>query len=288
MKIALFGATGQVATEVQRQVPIGIELDVIGRDRADFLEPGAIAAIARTLAADAVINAVAYTAVDAAEDEAEIAHIINASAVETLAHNLSAIGVPLVHISTDYVFPGHGTSPWSPADAVGPLGAYGASKLAGENAIRQFAFRYAILRTSWVFSAHGNNFVKTMLRLGRERDRLTIVADQVGGPTPAAAIADACLTIAKALADGHTGGTYHFSGAPDVSWADFAREIFRQSGLNPEVVDIPSSEFPTKASRPLNSRLDCSSLEADFGIPRPDWRAALRDVLDELGASACA
>ena len=149
--------------------------------------------------------------------------------------------------------------------------------------MRGTQIRSVILRTSWVFSAHGGNFVKTMLRLGAERDSLTIVGDQIGGPTPAAAIADAAILIARALAQGHPGGTYHFAGAPDVSWADFAREIFRQAGLSVEVTDIPTSDYPTPAVRPLNSRLDCSSLSADFAIERPDWRSGLADVLKDLG-----
>ena len=194
--------------------------------------------------------------------------------------------MPFVHISTDYVFDGSGERPWQPDDATGPLGAYGRTKLAGENAVRAAGGTYAILRTSWVFSAHGANFVKTMLRLGAERDRLTIVGDQVGGPTPAADIAAACLTIAKALqADPGLSGTCHFSGAPDVSWADFARAIFADAGLSPEVVDIPTSAYPTPAKRPGNSRMDCSATMAAFGIDRPDWHAGLRAVLSELGAT---
>ncbi|MEM7752955.1 MAG: dTDP-4-dehydrorhamnose reductase [Pseudomonadota bacterium] len=282
MKIAVFGATGQVATEIQRRAPPHITLEVIGRQTADFASPENIANVTRALQTDAVINAAAYTAVDKAEDESGLAHTVNGLSVAAMATECATRALPLVHISTDYVFPGDGAEPWLPDATTGPLGTYGASKLAGEDAIRALTFPAAILRTSWVFSAHGNNFVKTMLRLGAERDRLTIVADQIGGPTPAADIADACFNIAERLIHGHKGGTYHFSGAPDVSWADFAREIFQQSGLNPDVVDIPSSEFPTKAVRPLNSRLDCSTLEADFGIKRPDWRNGLRDVLRNL------
>jgi dTDP-4-dehydrorhamnose reductase len=284
VRIALFGSTGQVATEVQRRLPSGATLEVIGRDRADFSDPRQVHDIARTLEADAIINAVAYTAVDKAESEADLARTINGQAVRALGEAAERTGTPLVHISTDYVFPGSGTAAWKPDDATGPLGAYGASKLDGERALGDTGVRHVILRTSWVFSAHGNNFVKTMLRLGAERDRLTIVNDQIGGPTPAADIADACLKIAAALADGHPGGSHHFSGAPDVSWADFAREIFRQSPGTPEIVDIPTSDFPLPAPRPLNSRLDCSTLHAEFGIKRPDWRAGLQDVLRELDA----
>ncbi len=277
--ILVYGKTGQVARELQRLAPDAIFL---GRDRADLTEPTRAAVHIAEIKPSVVINAAAYTAVDRAEDEPILAHTVNADAVGAMGQTCAGLNIPIVHISTDYVFPGDGVAPWSPSDQTDPIGAYGASKLAGEEALRESGARHVILRTSWVFSAHGNNFVKTMLRLGAERDRLTIVADQIGGPTPAADIAEACLTIAAALVNGREGGTYHFSGAPDVSWADFAREIFRQSRLNPEVADIPSSAYPTKAKRPLNSRLDCSTLEADFGITRPDWRAGLRDVLKEL------
>ncbi len=282
LRIALFGATGQVATEIQRRVPETVSLEVIGRDRADFAAPAGVRRAAEGVEADAVINAVAYTAVDKAETERDLATAVNGASVGQLGIACKEKAIPLVHISTDYVFPGTGGNPWRPQDATAPLGLYGASKLTGEEALQTSGARHVILRTSWVFSAHGHNFVKTMLRLGAERDRLTIVADQVGGPTPAAAIADACLAIAERLAQGQKGGTYHFSGAPDVTWADFAREIFRQAGLSPEVLDIPTSEYPTPARRPLNSRLDCSTLEADFGIKRPDWKAGLAEVMKEL------
>jgi dTDP-4-dehydrorhamnose reductase len=208
---------------------------------------------------------------------------VNAESVGAIAHGAANMNIPLVHISTDYVFEGGGETPWRPSDPTGPIGAYGASKLAGEEAIRAAGGAHVILRTSWVVSAHGNNFVKTMLRLGRERDRLTIVADQIGGPTAAADIAASCLSIAEQLVKGGPSGTYHYSGSPDVSWADFAREIFAQAGLNVDVVDIPSSDYPTPAKRPLNSRMDCSTLATDYGIPRPNWRESLHAILRELG-----
>lgn len=282
MKIAIFGKTGQVATELLRRAPDGVTLEVIGRDRLDFADATAVGSIARSLDVDAMVNAVAYTAVDKAESEPDVAHAVNDLSVGVLGRVAANRNIPLVHISTDYVFPGDGTQPWRPDDETAPLGVYGVSKLLGEDGLRESGARHAILRTSWVFSAHGNNFVKTMLRLGAERNRLTIVADQIGGPTPAAAIADACFTLARGLADGATGGTYHFSGAPDVSWADFAREIFAQADLACEVADIPTSDYPTPAERPLNSRLDCSSLKTAFGIDRPNWRAGLADVLKDL------
>ena len=284
MKIAAFGQTGQVGTEMARRVPDGVTLEMIGRDRADFMLPDVLYGIVRGLDADVIVNAAAYTQVDRAETDADIARLVNATAVRSLAAACQAAGKPLVHVSTDYVFDGSGETPRKPGDPTGPLGVYGQTKLAGEEAIREIAPAHAILRTSWVFSAHGGNFVKTMLRLGATRDRLTIVADQVGGPTPAAAIADALFAVGRAMADGHQGGTYHFSGAPEVSWADFAREIFRQAGLGTQVADIPTSDYPTPAARPLNSRLDCTGLAHDFGIPRPDWRGGLAEVLKELGA----
>ncbi|MFZ1340445.1 MAG: sugar nucleotide-binding protein, partial [Paracoccaceae bacterium] len=163
-------------------------------------------------------------------------------------------------------------------------GAYGRSKLAGEIGVRGSGARHLILRTSWVVSAHGTNFVKTMLRLGREREALSVVADQIGGPTPAAAIADALLTAAGALVAGHPGGTHHFAGAPDTTWADFARAIMARAGLACTISDIPSSAWPTPARRPANSRLDCSAFTSAFGIARPDWRAGLDDILQELTA----
>ena len=282
MKIAIFGTTGQVATELQRRVPEGTDLTCFGRDRADFSEPEAVARVAASLTADTVVNAVAYTAGDRAESEPDLAHAVNAASVARLAGTLADRGIPLIHISTDYVFDGSGETPWVPDAPKGPLSVYGATKLAGEDAIRASGVAHTILRTSWVFSAHGANFVKSMLRLGAERDRLTIVADQVGGPTPASAIADAIFGVARGMADGAASGTHHFSGQPDTSWAGFAREIFAQSGLDCAVVDIPTTDYPTPATRPLNSRLDCGSLGEAFGIPRPDWRRELETILKEL------
>lgn len=279
--ILVFGRTGQVATELRRRAPEAIYL---GREAADLTDPAKCARHILEIRPRAVINAAAYTAVDRAEGETELARIVNADAPAAMARAAAAVGSPFVQISTDYVFDGAGETPFAPDSPTGPLGVYGATKLEGEQGVRAAGGTHAILRTSWVFSAHGANFVRTMLRLGAERDRLTVVADQVGGPTPAAAIAGAVLTIAARMAAGQPGGTYHFAGAPDVSWAGFAREIFAQSGLSPEVVDIPTSGYPTPARRPLNSRLDCESLGRDFGIARPDWRAGLAEVLRELKA----
>lgn len=284
MKIALFGQTGQVATEVQRRAPKGISLEVVGRDKADFSAPDQVKRIAQSLDTDAIINAVAYTAVDQAETEIEMATAVNHTSVRVLAATAAERGIPLVHISTDYVFDGSGSNSRSPTAKSGPLGVYGATKLDGENAIRALGGIHAILRTSWVFSSHGGNFVKTMLRLGSERDELSVVADQIGGPTSAASIADAVIAIAQALITGHKGGTYHFSGAPDVSWADFAREIFKQAKLDVAIEEILTRDYPTPAKRPLNSRLDCETLLRDFAVSRPNWREDLAIVLKELDA----
>jgi len=284
-KFLVFGRSGQVARELAGVAEItGADVQCVGRDGADLNDPAACAALIARTAPAAVINAAAYTAVDRAEEEEDLAHVVNGSAPGAMARATAALDVPFVHISTDYVFDGSGAAPWKTDAPTGPIGAYGRTKLAGEQAVASAGGRYAILRTSWVVSAHGFNFVKTMLRLGAERDKLTIVADQIGGPTPARAIAEACLSIASQLIeDGSKSGIYHFSGAPDVSWADFAREIFARAELTCAVEDIPTTAYPTPAERPLNSRLDCSATERVFGITRPDWRKGLDDILKELG-----
>lgn len=277
--ILVFGSTGQVATELQR---IG-GVTPIGRDEADLSDPATCDAAIRRYAPKTVVNAAAYTAVDKAESEEALATVVNGDAPAQMAKTCADLSIPLVHISTDYVFEGGGTAPWTTGAATGPLGAYGRSKLAGEQGIAAAGGRSAILRTSWVFSAHGANFLKTMLRLGAERDKLTIVADQIGGPTPAGDIAKACLALGEALhRDENVGGLYHFSGAPDASWADFACEIFEQADLDCAVEDIPTSAYPTPAVRPLNSRLDCSRIKDHLGIERPDWRDAVGTIVKEL------
>lgn len=282
--ILIFGTTGQVATELRRLMP---DATYLGRDRVDLADPDACAAAIAQHDPEAVINAAAWTAVDAAETEEAAAAVVNGDAPGAMARACAALGIPFVHISTDYVFAGDGTAPWTPADPTGPLGAYGRTKLAGEAAIAAAGGRFMILRTSWVFSAHGANFVKTMLRLSETRDALNVVQDQIGGPTSAADIAAACVTLAHALiADPSRGGIYHFSGAPDVSWADFARAIFAAAGRDVTVTGIPASDYPTPAVRPGNSRLDCGTLLADFGIARPDWRDSLDEVLKELKVTA--
>ena len=277
--ILVFGKTGQVATELQR---LG-NVVALGRDQADLSDPTACSNAIRAHAPRAVINAAAYTAVDRAEGEEVLASIINGDAPTAMAQACVDLGIPLIHISTDYVFAGTGDAPWQPDDPTAPQNAYGRSKLAGEIGIRDSGAVHAILRTSWVVSAHGANFVKTMLRLSDMRDALNIVADQIGAPTPARDIAAACLQIVEQLiTDPSKSGTYHYSGAPDVSWANFAQVIFEHAGRAVTVTPIPTTGYPTPAKRPLNSRMDCGATERAFGIPRPDWRDGLNMILQEL------
>jgi len=280
MKILVFGKTGQVATELQRQA----DVTALGRTEADLSDPEACAHIIAHTDADVIINAAAYTAVDLAEKEQPLAACINGDAPTQMAQAAAARGIPFLHVSTDYVFDGSGDQARTELAAPNPVNVYGRSKLQGEVGVASAGGPFAILRTSWVFSAHGANFVKTMLRLGRERDALGIVNNQIGGPTPAADIAAALLTLATAF---HAGegkrGIYHFTGAPDVSWEGFAREIFSQASVDVDVSGIHDSAYPTPATRPRNSRLDCTFLLQTFGIARPDWRRGLQDVLQELG-----
>ncbi|MFV1462706.1 MULTISPECIES: dTDP-4-dehydrorhamnose reductase [unclassified Phaeobacter] len=281
--ILVFGKTGQVA----RELAAHDDILCLGRDQADLTDPAACAEMIRAHAPAAVINAAAYTVVDRAEAEEDLATVINGSTPGVMAETCAMLGIPFVTLSTDYVFDGKGSSPWHPDEPVAPVNAYGRSKQAGEAAVRLAGGAYVILRTSWVVSAHGSNFVKTMLRLGQDRDRMRVVADQIGAPTPARAIAAACLEIARQLMTApEKSGTYHFAGQPETSWAGVATEIFAEAKLPCAVAEIPSTAYPTPARRPLNSRLDCSTLEKVFGITRPDWRAGLRDILKDLGAQA--
>lgn len=283
MRLLVFGQTGQVAREMARRLPAGVTATFIGRAGADLADPAACAAAVAAHPADAVVNAAAWTAVDRAEAEEAAATVVNAASPGAMARACAAAGLPILQVSTDYVFDGTGQSARTPDDPTAPLNAYGRSKLAGEVAIRDSGARHLILRTSWVVSAHGQNFVKTMLRLGAARPSIDVVADQVGGPTPAADLADAIILAAGALCDGAEGGTHHFAGTPDASWADLARAVMAVAGFSCNIRDIETAAYPTPARRPLNSRLDCSGFTRDFGIPRPDWRRGLADILRELG-----
>ena len=282
MQVLVFGKTGQVARELQRFENVM----ALSRADADLNDPVECAAIIAETHADVVINAAAYTGVDSAETDTEQAYRANTEAPMLMAEAAGKGAIPFIHISTDYIFDGTGNAPWQVDDPTGPLGVYGASKLAGEHGVRAAGGTHAILRTSWVVSAHGANFVKTMLRLGAEREALNIVADQIGGPTPARDIAAALMAMAEQLSTNPSkSGTYHFAGAPNVSWADFAREIFKQANIACDVSDIPSSAYPTPAARPMNSRLDCSKLSTIFDINRPDWRVGLTHILNDLKAA---
>lgn len=278
--ILVFGHTGQVATELSRQ---GADL-CLSRAQVDFETAGSIRAALQKHSPRAVINAVAYTAVDTAETDADRAFRINATAVGDMAQTCAQMQIPLVHLSTDYVFDGSGAAPWQPTDPTGPLNVYGRSKLAGENAVRAAGGPHAIVRTSWVVSAHGSNFIKTMLRLGAERDEINVVGDQIGAPTSARAIARACLEIARQLQDDPAkSGTYHYQATPFASWADVARAVFEQAGLDCVVNDITTNQYPAPARRPLNARLGCGETQRRFGLEMPDWQCELQRIIKQLG-----
>jgi dTDP-4-dehydrorhamnose reductase len=277
--ILVFGKTGQVGIELQRSSNIF----ALGRDQADLSDPVACAKKIQDFAPSAVINAAAYTGVDNAETDKELATIINGDTPTAIAYACAEMKIPLVHISTDYVFEGLGEEPLKPCNTPTPLNAYGRSKLAGEKGILESGAIHVILRTSWVFSAHGNNFVKTMLCLSKKSNTLSIVADQIGGPTPARDIASACLMIVQHLQDDPSkSGTYHFSGIPNVSWAEFASEIFVRASRSVTIIPITTAKYPTVAKRPLNSRMDCSLTKSTFGIEQLDWREGLKIILREL------
>jgi dTDP-4-dehydrorhamnose reductase len=282
--ILVFGKTGQVATALQALLP---EANFLDREQVDLTNPVACFDAIMAIKPDQVINTAAYTAVDKAEDDEKTAGLVNGAAPAQMARACAKLGVPFVHISTDYVFDGTGETPFAPDHSTAPLGAYGRSKLAGEEAIKAAGGIHALLRTSWVFSAHGSNFLKTMLRLSETHDKLTVVGDQIGGPTPARAIAAACVEIADQLkADSSKTGTYHFSGVPNVSWAGFAHEIFLQAGRKVAVEDILTSAYPTPAKRPANSRMACFTTQQTFGIKQPDWQAAVTQILKELDTAS--
>ena len=279
MSLLVFGSTGQLAVALRKRSDDARFLDRVAADLAD---PEACAAVIRAARPSAVINAAAYTAVDRAEEEEVLATRINAEAPGAMARACADLEIPFLHVSTDYVFDGRGQSPWRPDDPIAPINAYGRSKAAGEAAVRAAGGSHAILRTSWVFSATGKNFVTTMLQLSERRDALKVVDDQIGGPTPALSIAETLLQMAGAMKAGQAGGTYHYAGAPATSWTCFARETFTTADRTVDVAGIATSSYPTPAKRPLNSRLDCSTLQKDFGIRPPDWRLALKDIVKEL------
>lgn len=292
MRIAVTGETGQVVSALlERGGAAGIEVVAIGRPELDLAEATDATAVFAAVKPDVIVSAAAYTAVDKAESEAELAHAINARGAGAVARAAAALGVPVIHLSTDYVFDEAKATPLVESDPVAPLGVYGASKLAGEEAVLSSDARAVVLRVAWVHSPFGANFVKTMLRLAESRDRLGVVADQIGAPTSALDIAGAIVTIAKTLVarpDNPTLlGVFHMgAGGPDASWADFAEAIFAGAaarGMKVPVIDrIPTSAYPTPAKRPARSRLDSARLAAVHGVSLPDWRVSLETVLDRL------
>ena len=298
MTTLVFGGNGQVGQELLRALAPLVAVQGTTRSgmlpdgraclRADFADADAVVTVLDAVRPTRVVNAAAYTAVDKAESDTDAAQAANATTPGAIAHWCAAHDVPLVHYSTDYVFDGTGTRPYLPADPTAPLGVYGASKVAGENAIRAAGGRHLIFRTAWVYAAHGQNFLRTMLRVGAARDVLRVVADQIGTPTSAALIADVTAQILRS--DASASGTWHLTATGQTSWHGFAQAIFEGAvarGLiarAPLVEAIATAEYPTPAKRPAYSRLDTSSLQQDFGVVLPDWREALEDVLDTLAA----
>lgn len=287
MTILVIGASGQVARAlVRRATARGLPIEALGRPDIDLEQPESAARAIAERRPRVVINAAAYTAVDKAEDEPERAHRINADGPGRAAKAAADIGAPFIHFSTDYVFPGDKAGAYLESDPTGPKGAYGRSKLNGEELIRDANPRAVILRTAWVFDAAGANFVRTMLRLARTRDEVGVVADQHGCPTFADDLADAALAVAQRP---ETFGVYHCAGQGDTSWAGFAAEVFAQSrargGPSASVRRISTADFPTRATRPANSRLDCAKLRADYGVEMRPWRQALGACLDEIAAN---
>jgi len=294
--VLLFGGNGQLGQELQRALaPLGTLVattrsgtlpDGSACETADFNEPESLAALLDRVRPEVVVNAAAYTAVDRAEDDRDAAWRANAEAPGVIARWCAAAGVPLVHYSTDYVFDGQGTRPYREDDATAPLGVYGASKLAGEEAIRAAGGRHLIFRTAWVYASHSANFLRTMLRVGAERDVLRVVADQVGTPTPAALIAD---VTAQALQHaGGLSGTWHLTATGETSWHGFAEAIFAEAvsagklARAPKVEAITTADYPTPARRPAYSHLDVRKLESDFGIGLPSWQEGLKRVIAAL------
>lgn len=286
--LIVFGKHGQVAFELQRLAARdALNLRAFSSQEANFTHPKTILSIIENAPHDTIIlNAAAYTAVDQAESDIEAARLLNATTPGLIAQACAKRNFPLIHLSTDYVFPGQHDKPYLEIDPTGPTTVYGKTKLEGEHAILSSGCKTIILRTSWVFSSTGKNFVKTMLRVGKDKDSITVVSDQTGGPTSAASIAETCLTLAKETKDlspdSPLWGIYHYSGQPQTTWNQFAEEIFRQSKMATAVTPILSKDYPTPARRPLWSVLNCEKLNHNFQIPPPNWRTDLTAVLNEL------
>ncbi|MEK1940151.1 MAG: dTDP-4-dehydrorhamnose reductase [Pseudomonas sp.] len=285
MKVLISGRNGQVAQALLTSLQGLGEIICLGRAELDLADVAAVRAQVRALRPDLIINAAAYTAVDQAESEPEQAFAINAIAPGVLAEEAKALGVPLIHYSTDYVFDGSKSAPYQENDASQPLGVYGQSKLAGEQAIAAVGGNYLILRTSWVYSLYGRNFLLTMQRLLQEREELRVVSDQIGAPTWAGTIADTTRELIAQWQNGNAGpwGIYHLTGQGETSWFGFASAIgehLKAAGKPcARLVPIASSDYPTPAQRPLNSRLDCAHLQTAWNVHLPQWQVALADCL---------
>ncbi|MFP3942396.1 MAG: dTDP-4-dehydrorhamnose reductase [Alphaproteobacteria bacterium] len=291
MRILLTGANGQLGTELRRCLEgQGWALTAVSRQELDIADADAVEEFFSGQRFDLVVNAAAYTAVDGAETEQETAFRVNAGAPGRLARLCAAQGASLIHFSTDYIFDGTKPAPYRENDPPCPANAYGRSKEAGERAIREALERHLIIRTAWLFGARGGNFVKTMLRLSEERDELSVVADQHGNPTAACDLANCTAELTRKLFENppreFAWGTYHCVNRDAASWFEFAEAIFGHAapvtGRRPVVRPITTSEFPTPAARPANSRLDCTKLERTFGIVMPSWRRTLPHVIDEI------
>jgi dTDP-4-dehydrorhamnose reductase len=291
LKILIFGAAGQIGHEVCRAPwPASFELVPLDRNAVDVTRPSVVSSVIARHRPDLIINLAAYTAVDRAESEPEKAWAVNCAGAANIAAICGDAATPLIHISTDYVFDGCKPEPYQEEDRVNPLNTYGRSKEAGERAVREATPRHIILRTAWVYGAHGTNFVKTMLRLGAERPLLRVVADQRGCPTAAADIAAALVAIAGEISRGRTDwGTFHFAGAGSTTWYDFAQEILGLAetlgALRPRLEPIATDQYPTAARRPMNSVLDCGKIAA-LGIVPPPWKSGIAAVVRELVAAA--
>lgn len=281
----MFGRSGQVARELARSAGPDILLTALDRSQAELSDPQVCADWIARSEVDVVINAAAYTEVDAAEDNEAVAMKINADAPLVMARACADRGLTFIQISSDYVFDGSQEGAWKECDPARPINAYGRSKLYGEQAVQATGGKNVILRTSWIFSSHGQNFVKKMLQISKATEFLEVVNDQFGGPTPASGIAASILTIAQAFqADKGVPGIYHYSGTPNVSWYEFAHQVLDMAGDHRETVlrAIVSCDRPTKAARPRNSTLNCSKIKRIYGIDQADWQASLAGVLNEI------
>jgi dTDP-4-dehydrorhamnose reductase len=292
MRILVTGTHGQVVSAMRERAPEGVEVVALGRPGLDLADPASIEAAFEGEVADVVVNAAAYTAVDKAESEEALATRINGEGAGLVARAARALGAPVIQLSTDYVFDGSADRPYREDDPTGPIGAYGRSKLAGEEAAAEGNPRHVILRTAWVYSPFGANFVKTMLRLGETRREVRVVADQRGSPTSALDIADAVIAIAAKMLLEPTPekyGVFHMTGAGEATWAEFAEAIFAEAHARGraavKVVPIATAEYPTPARRPANSRLDGARLARDYGVLLPHWRDSLKVVVARLLAS---